>query len=325
MSLPSFSALRMHDCAVTGVVSDNRSKDILQRLKMWEAISGREIQHKPFGNAVVWTDGDESRAEDSTNVSPPLLLVLRESEKSVEVKSTDRIGKFSIEWGNINTVLDALLAFYTTCTPFWKDRVWGSMAPSPGANQFYAARALVSAHDSSLKECTDPKEVLKSISRYQNSSYNCITLAQRGDDGECLGRSLEEWRKDVHNIGSMMIDIDQDIFVGSVDETGICKRTGEFMLEQFVSTTINFRALDKGAFDSLRHGEVPTFLALRLLPGTRVMPLFAVEGLDAKRWELEVLIDANQWMEVEDVCSVLLYDGRGTQSRRVVTASVRPS
>lgn len=278
-------------------VFDVPAKDTerLLRMKMLtfsEAVNGHLAGDRLFSSAIQWSDGDTTFAAGPRNYSDTITIVLNERNRLLEVELDGTRYKYAIEWEDIESVLDALNKFYTTRTSFWTERVWPDGVSADAEMQ---ARTLLRMH----RETNPSADALRSASVYQGTGFQCIRMSQgTTPKGECLGKELREWNKYADGIKSLMIEIPFDMHVASVAEDKVDSNVQTRVLPNFVSTTMNFHAVDDGAFDKFADGnDMPTVLALTLKEGVRVLPLFALES-ESYQWEYEVLLDAGQRVTV---------------------------
>lgn len=273
--------------------------------------------------ALAWEDGNESYvASGGMRGVPYYLLRLQQSPPTLHVENQGQpVASYAIGWGSLDSVLDAVNRYFTTVTPLWR-AVW----PEAPADLGDASRELLELH---VQNAGTQEQRLQAAG-YQGFWYACIRGAQRAAADEhvpeCLGHPKEKWMEHVSAIRSLMVRVPSTVYCASVAEERVVAGKVPAALPSFVSASINFRAMDAGKFDGFSfHNESSdpsdekTMLAFTLLPGTRVLPVFAMaEAEPAKAWEYEVLIDEGQLVSEQEV-------RRDSMGRKTIMLTVRPA
>lgn len=305
--LPNLSPLSLAKTAISAKSGD-LGLDEMAALKVYMVVQN-DINDLyiaddiPLG--IKWEDGDESFAYSGLNLSK-ITIVLRKDHSKLEITFKPHVYQYAIEWGDITSVLFALARFYTTITSLWAGKVWNNttdiLQTDKAVDQAVHMHTLVKMLRESVIRGNTSNELSAAALSYQRGSYLCHRMALSGSDVECEGKPKQYWLAQVTTIRSHMIKIPFDMYVASVAEDFVDLGAKEFVFKHFVSTTLNFRALDDGFFDTFESDDNKTLtvLAMWLRPGTRVFPMYAAGG-NKYAWEFEVVIDAGQTATVLDV------------------------
>ena len=298
--LPNLSPLSLAKTAISAK-SGNSGLDEMTALKVYMVVQNDiEDLYTEGGLAygIKWEDGDESFAYSGLE-SSKITVALRKDPSELEIIFEGQKHPYAIVWEDISSVLFAFARFYTTITSLWAGKVWNNTTDTPQTDQAVHMHALVNELG------TTSNELSAAALSYQRGSYLCHRMALGVSDGECEGKPMQYWLAQVTTIRSHMIEIPFGMYVASVAEDFVDLSAKEIVFKHFVSTTLNFRALDEGFFDKFKSDENKTLtvLAMWLRRGTRVFPMYAAGGY-GYAWEFEVVIDAEQTATVLGVHAI---------------------
>lgn len=228
----------------------------------------------------------------------------------------------TVEWGSIESLLEACFAYYVSPTFFWKD-VFDNHVPWSTMRNWYettAANAIALAKSTPKLEGDLEKQRYQLLTNYSGFNFECVRLMnalmlKHKPLEDCSYKSKEQWEEVIAEMASLELVLPFDLPVVSMLDYKIESDSNEQLdpkeffgsekhtkVPHYISTTLNFRGFQYGDFNTFsrfqygkRTWEVA--MAICLKAGTRVIPVFEI-GTRGDIWECEVMVAPGQDMHI---------------------------
>lgn len=227
----------------------------------------------------------------------------------------------TLEWGSIESLLEACFAYYVSPTLFWKE-VFDSHVPWSMRNWYEttAANAIALAMSTPKLEGDLEKQRYQVLTNYSGFNFACVRLMnalmlKHKPLEDCSNKSKEQWEQIIPEMAKLEVVLPFDLPVVSMLDYKIESDSNEQLdpkeffgsekhtkVPHYISTTLNFRGFQYGdfnAFARFQYGEKTekVAMAICLKAGTRVIPVFEI-GTRGDIWECEVMVAPGQNMHI---------------------------
>ena len=299
------------------------------RLLVWTGLTAHEILERKVIDKhgfwlFKWEDGNVSYIEALSDKPYWVRATLSRTDlKRGTLLFHDGVTsdyETTVEWGSIESLLEACFAYYVSPTLFWKE-VFDNHVPWSMRNWYEttAANAIALAMSTPKLEGDLEEQRYHVLSSYSGFNFACVRLMnalilQNKPLVDCSNKSKEEWEQILTEMAKLEVVLPFDLPVVSMLDYKIESDSDEQLdpkeffgsekhtkVPHYISTTLNFRAFQYGDFDHFSRFQgkktEKVAMAICLKAGTRVIPVFQI-GTSGELYECEVMVAPGQNMHI---------------------------